>query len=35
MGVFLFDLDLRLKGRDEASLSYPQAWVQHHDKYEG
>jgi predicted dithiol-disulfide oxidoreductase (DUF899 family) len=28
-------LDLVPKGRDEAGLSYPQAWVQHHDKYDG
>lgn len=26
-------LDVVPKGRDEASLSYPQAWVKHHDKY--
>ena len=26
-------LDLVPKGRDEADLSYPQAWVRHHDKY--
>jgi predicted dithiol-disulfide oxidoreductase (DUF899 family) len=25
-------LDLVAQGRDEASLSYPQAWVRHHDK---
>jgi predicted dithiol-disulfide oxidoreductase (DUF899 family) len=27
-------LDLAPKGRDEASLSYPQEWVRHHDRYE-
>ncbi len=27
-------LDLVPKGRDEAGLTYPQAWVQHHDKYD-
>lgn len=27
-------LDLVPKGRDEAGLSYPQAWVRRHDKYE-
>jgi predicted dithiol-disulfide oxidoreductase (DUF899 family) len=27
-------LDLVPKGRDEASLTYPQAWVRHHDKYD-
>ena len=26
-------LDVLPKGRDEAGLSYPQAWVKHHDKY--
>jgi predicted dithiol-disulfide oxidoreductase (DUF899 family) len=26
-------LDLVPKGRDEAGLSYPQAWVRHHDNY--
>lgn len=26
-------LDLVPKGRDEAGLSHPQAWVRHHDKY--
>jgi predicted dithiol-disulfide oxidoreductase (DUF899 family) len=26
-------LDLTPKGRDEAQLSDPQAWVRHHDKY--
>lgn len=28
-------LDLVPKGRDEAELSSPQAWVRHHDKYGG
>ena len=28
-------LDLVPKGRDEAGLSYPQAWVRHHDQYAG
>ena len=28
-------LDLVPKGRDEAGLSYSQAWVRHHDSYEG
>jgi len=27
-------LDITPKGRDEADLSYPQAWVRHHDRYE-
>jgi predicted dithiol-disulfide oxidoreductase (DUF899 family) len=27
-------LDLTPLGRDEAQLSYPMAWVRHHDKYE-
>jgi predicted dithiol-disulfide oxidoreductase (DUF899 family) len=27
-------LDLVPKGRDEADLPYPMAWVDHHDKYE-
>jgi len=26
-------LDILPKGRDEASLSYPQEWVKHHDRY--
>jgi predicted dithiol-disulfide oxidoreductase (DUF899 family) len=26
-------LDVLPKGRDEAGLSFPQAWVKHHDKY--
>jgi len=28
-------LDLAPKGRDEAGLPSPQAWVRHHDKYDG
>jgi predicted dithiol-disulfide oxidoreductase (DUF899 family) len=28
-------LDLAPKGRNEAGLSYPMAWVRHHDRYEG
>ncbi|NOT55306.1 MAG: DUF899 domain-containing protein [Deltaproteobacteria bacterium] len=28
-------LDLVPKGRDEAGLTYSQAWVRHHDRYEG
>jgi predicted dithiol-disulfide oxidoreductase (DUF899 family) len=28
-------LDLVPRGRDEAGLSYPQAWVRHHDSYKG
>lgn len=28
-------LDLVPKGRDEDRLSHPQAWVRHHDKYDG
>jgi predicted dithiol-disulfide oxidoreductase (DUF899 family) len=27
-------LDLVPRGRDEVGLSYPQAWVRHHDKYD-
>ena len=27
-------LDLLPKGRDEAELEYPQAWVHYHDKYD-
>jgi predicted dithiol-disulfide oxidoreductase (DUF899 family) len=26
-------LDLAPRGRDEASLQYPMAWVRHHDRY--
>lgn len=32
-GAYHF-LDLVPKGRDEAGLTYPQAWVRHHDKYD-
>ncbi len=32
-GAYHF-LDLVPKGRDEAGLSYPQAWVRRHDKYD-
>jgi predicted dithiol-disulfide oxidoreductase (DUF899 family) len=28
-------LDLTPKGRDEAGLPFPMAWVRHHDRYEG
>jgi predicted dithiol-disulfide oxidoreductase (DUF899 family) len=28
-------LDLVPRGRDEASMEYTQAWVRHHDRYEG
>jgi predicted dithiol-disulfide oxidoreductase (DUF899 family) len=28
-------LDLVPKGRDEVGLPYPQAWVRHHDNYDG
>jgi predicted dithiol-disulfide oxidoreductase (DUF899 family) len=28
-------LDLAPKGRDEASMEFTQAWVRHHDRYEG
>jgi predicted dithiol-disulfide oxidoreductase (DUF899 family) len=28
-------LDLAPKGRDEAGLPWPMAWVRHHDRYEG
>lgn len=28
-------LDLAPKGRDEAGLPFPMAWVRHHDRYEG
>jgi predicted dithiol-disulfide oxidoreductase (DUF899 family) len=28
-------LDLMAKGRDEDGLESPQAWVRHHDRYEG
>ena len=32
LGVYYF-LDQVPKGRDEASLPYPMAWVRHHDRY--
>jgi len=28
-------LDLTPKGRDEAGLPFPMAWIRHHDRYEG
>ena len=28
-------LDLAPKGRDEAGLPWPKAWVRHHDRYDG
>jgi predicted dithiol-disulfide oxidoreductase (DUF899 family) len=33
LGAYFF-LDLVPKGRDEAGLPWPMAWVRHHDKYE-
>jgi predicted dithiol-disulfide oxidoreductase (DUF899 family) len=33
MGVYVY-LDLTPKGREEAGLPHPMAWVQHHDRYE-
>lgn len=33
LGVYRF-LDFTPKGRDEDSLTYPMAWVRHHDRYE-
>src|SRR5262249_27147435 len=30
-----FFLDLVPKGRDEAGLPWPMAWVRHHDRYDG
>lgn len=33
LGVYAL-LDVAPKGRDEASLPYPMAWVRHHDRYE-
>lgn len=33
LGAYVF-LDLVPKGRDEAQLPWPMAWVRHHDKYE-
>lgn len=32
LGVYRF-LDFTPKGRDEAELSFPMAWVRHHDRY--
>jgi predicted dithiol-disulfide oxidoreductase (DUF899 family) len=32
LGVYNF-LDMAPKGRDEAGLAWPMAWVRHHDKY--
>ena len=34
LGVYHL-LDLTPKGRDEAGLPWPMAWVRHHDRYEG
>jgi len=34
IGAYNF-LDLAPKGRDEAGLAWPMAWVRHHDRYEG
>ncbi len=33
LGAYTF-LDLTPKGRDEAGLPWPMAWVRHHDKYD-
>jgi predicted dithiol-disulfide oxidoreductase (DUF899 family) len=33
LGVYSY-LDFTPKGRDEASLPYPMAWIRHHDRYE-
>jgi predicted dithiol-disulfide oxidoreductase (DUF899 family) len=33
LGVYSL-LDMAPKGRDEAGLSFPMAWVRHHDRYE-
>jgi predicted dithiol-disulfide oxidoreductase (DUF899 family) len=33
LGVYSY-LDFTPKGRDEGSLSYPMAWVRHHDRYD-
>lgn len=33
LGAYSY-LDLAPKGRDEASLTFPMAWVRHHDRYE-
>jgi predicted dithiol-disulfide oxidoreductase (DUF899 family) len=32
LGAYYF-LDLVPKGRDEAGLPFPMAWVRHHDRY--
>jgi predicted dithiol-disulfide oxidoreductase (DUF899 family) len=34
LGVYSF-LDLTPKGRDEAALPFPMAWIKHHDSYAG
>jgi predicted dithiol-disulfide oxidoreductase (DUF899 family) len=34
LGVYSY-LDLTPKGRDEADLPFPMAWIKHHDRYEG
>jgi predicted dithiol-disulfide oxidoreductase (DUF899 family) len=34
LGVYNF-LDLTPEGRDEDGLSFPMAWVRHHDRYQG
>ncbi len=33
LGVYSY-LDLMPKGRDEAALPFPMAWIKHHDRYE-
>jgi predicted dithiol-disulfide oxidoreductase (DUF899 family) len=33
MGIYGL-LDMAPKGRNEAGLSFPMAWVRHHDRYE-
>ena len=33
LGVYAL-LDVAPKGRDEDALSFPMAWVKHHDRYE-
>jgi predicted dithiol-disulfide oxidoreductase (DUF899 family) len=33
LGAYSY-LDLVPKGRDEANLPFPMAWVRHHDRYE-
>lgn len=30
-----YHLDLAPKGHGESRLSHPQAWVRHHEKYDG